>query len=177
MSENKVDPLLDWDGFFKELQTESPRAAVIIACAFLDAQMRTLLTNSLIDEQKVVEGLLDSELSSFNSRIKIAYCMGLISKSVFDDLDTIRKIRNKFAHKMHGYSFDEPEIVGWCSSLKLAKMVAEATSYPRAQGDLFILGVTLLASHLGMKIVETGKLKKKTPKNPVLAQVVNVGSK
>ena len=174
MSENKVNPLTDWDGFFEELQSESPRAAVIIASAFLDAQLRAILSNSFIDNKKVVEELLDSDLSTFSSRTKTAYCMGLISESMFHDLNIIRKIRNKFAHKMHGYSFDEPEIVSWCNSMKLAKMISNVSSMPKSHGNLFVLGVTQLAMQLGMKIIETGKSKKSAPKNPELSQVVKV---
>ncbi len=174
MGENKVNPLIDWDGFFKELQYESPRAAVIIACAFLDAQLRAILLNSFVDK-KTSEELLESDISSFSSRIKTAYCMGLISESMFHDLNIIRKIRNKFAHQMHGYSFDEPEIVRWCNSLELAKMITDVTSIPKSHGTHFVLGVTQLATLLGMKIIETEKSKKSSPKNPELAQVVKVG--
>lgn len=126
----------------------------------MDAQLRAILTNSFIDDKKAIEELLDSDLSTFSSRTKTAYCMGLISESMFHDLNIIRKIRNKFAHKMHGYSFDEPEIVDWCNSLKLAKMISEASSMPKSHGNLFVLGVTQLAMWLGMKIVETEKSKK-----------------
>jgi mannitol operon repressor len=119
MSDNKVNPLTDWDGFFEEIQNESPRATVIIASAFLDAQLRALLLNSFVDDKKAREELLDSDLSTFNSRIKAAYCMGLISKSMFHNPNVIRKIRNKFAHEMHGYTFGEPEIIRCCNSLEI----------------------------------------------------------
>jgi DNA-binding MltR family transcriptional regulator len=174
MSKNKVDPLTDWNGFFKEIQNESPRAAVIIASAFLDAQLRAILLNSFVDDKKVSEELLDSDLSTFSSRIKTAYCMGLISETLYHDLNIVRKIRNKFAHQMHGYTFDEPEIVSWCNSLKLARMITEVSSIPKSHGSHFVLGVTQLASWLGMKIIETEKSKKSSPKNPELSQVVKV---
>jgi DNA-binding MltR family transcriptional regulator len=175
MSKEKVNPLTDWDGFFEEIQNESPRAAVIIATAFLDAQLRTILFNSFIDDKKEVEGFLKSSLQTFKSRTRAAYCLGLISKDIYDDLNTIGEIRNKFAHQMHGYSFDEPEIVNWCKSLKLAKMIADVSSMPKSHGNLFILGVTQLAMWLGMKIIETEKMEKKSaPENPKLTQVVKV---
>jgi len=176
MSKTKIDPLTDWNGFFEELQSESPRAAVIIASAFLDAQLRMLISKSLIDDSKIVDELMESDLATFSARIKVAYCLGLISESLFHDLNIIRKIRNKFAHEMHGYTFDEPEIVAWCNSLKLAKMITDAT--PRVQethGTLFILGVTQLASWIGIKILEIEQTHKVAPKNPKLAQVVIVG--
>jgi DNA-binding MltR family transcriptional regulator len=166
MSETKVDPLTDWDGFFKELQNESPRAAVIIASAFLDAQLRAILLNSFVDGKNVGEELLDSDLFTFSSRIKIAYCLGQINESIYHDLNIIRKIRNKFAHQMHGYTFDEPEIVSWCDSLKLAKMITDVTTIPKSHRNHFVIGVTQLATLLGLKIIETENSKKISPINP-----------
>ena len=105
MNKTKDDSLDDWNQFYEELQNESPRAAVIIAGAFLESQLRDLLSSFLVDDPKVVGELLGSDkkadrpLSTFSSRTKAAYCLGLISRSIYDDLETIRKIRNKFAHK------------------------------------------------------------------------------
>ena len=93
MTNSNNDSLDDWKKFFDELQNESPRAAVIIAGAFLDSQLRDLLSNFLVDDPKVVDEFLGSEknpdrpLSSFSSRIKAAYCLGLISKSIYQDLN------------------------------------------------------------------------------------------
>jgi len=181
MTETKVDPLTDWKGFYEEIQNESARGAVIIASAFLDTQLRNLISKSLIDDPKVVDELLGAEdkpdrpLSSFSSRIKAAYCLGLISKSMYYDLDTIRKIRNKFAHKMHGYTFDEPEIVSWCKSLKLAKMITDAIPhFPNTHGAMFLLGVTQLASWLALKTIEVEQARKSGPRDPETAQAVRV---
>jgi mannitol operon repressor len=105
-------------------------------------------------------------LSSFSSRIKAAYCLGLISHSMYYDLETIRKIRNKFAHKMHGYTFDEPEIVSWCKSLKLAKMLTDAIpDFPNTHRNMFLLGVTQVASRLALRTLEADRNHKSVPKN------------
>jgi DNA-binding MltR family transcriptional regulator len=181
MGEIVVVPLTNWNGFLEEIQNESPRASVIIASAFLDAQLRQLISNFLIDDPKVVDELLGSEdkidrpLSTFSARIKAAYCLGLIGKNIYDDLEAIRKIRNKFAHKMHGYTFDEPEIVSWCKSLKLAKMITDASPhFPDDHGSMFIVGVTQLAMQLGLKIIETREKHLAIPGNPSIGQVVRV---
>jgi len=183
MDKMKDDSLDDWNKFYEELQNESPRAAVIIAGAFLDSQLRDLLSSFLVDDPKVVDEFLGSDknpdrpLSSFSSRIKAAYCLGLISKSIYDDLETIRKIRNKFAHKTHGYTFDEPEIVSWCNSLKLAKMITDVSPHvPKSHGGMFILGVIQLANWLGLKIMETKKIHRTVPKDITMGQVVIVDS-
>jgi DNA-binding MltR family transcriptional regulator len=73
----------------------------IIGATFLEMLLENILREFLIDEEKrVTEELFDGykPLSTFSSKITMAYCLGLIYKSVHDDLHLIRKIRNEFAH-------------------------------------------------------------------------------
>ncbi|MCL4534996.1 MAG: hypothetical protein M1370_07560 [Bacteroidetes bacterium] len=178
MTQMKVDPLTDWKGFYEELQNESARGAVLIAAAFLDAQLRNLLSRSFVKNPKIVKKLLGTgrehaPLSSFSSRIDAAYCLGLISESMYDDLHRIRDIRNNFAHRMHGYSFDDPLIVSWCKSLKLPKMVTDALpEFPNTHRSMFLLGVTQLANWLALKTLEADHIDRSAPKDPSLLQVV-----
>jgi DNA-binding MltR family transcriptional regulator len=161
MTKTIIDPLTDWKGFYEELQKESARGAVIIAGAFLDAQLRNLISKFLIDDKDAVNEFLGTEknhnapLSSFNSRIKAAYCLRLIDKIMYEDLLAINRIRNPFAHKMHGYSFDEPEIISLCNSLKMANMITDAVpDFPNAPGNKFLLCVAQLANWLAIKTLE-----------------------
>ncbi|MFH1195281.1 MAG: MltR family transcriptional regulator [bacterium] len=155
-SDNSID---DMKGFIKNLQEESPRAAVIIAGAYLDEQLRQLILGSFVNKSKGEElvgseSKIDRPLSSFSSRINLAYCLGLIDKRTYDDLNIIRKIRNKFAHKLHHYSWNEPEIVNWCKTLKHSQMITKINpSIRRTHGDLFIIGVVQVASWLGLELV------------------------
>lgn len=101
---------LDYGEFLTEFQHESDRAAAILGGVLLDEHLRVLLKSVLIDDEETLNLLErgeNSPLSSFSARIKGAYCMGLISKDVFDDLETIREIRNRFAHQLHGLSFED----------------------------------------------------------------------
>ena len=43
-----------WKDFFEEFQSESPRAAVIISCAFLDSLLRDLIGSFLVEDAKKV---------------------------------------------------------------------------------------------------------------------------
>ena len=165
MTETPLDPFLDWKGFFNEIQNESERGAVIIAGAFLDAQLRNLLSKSMINDTKYVDKLLGTDndprgyLSSFNSRILAAYCLELISKSMYDDLNLINRIRNPFAHKLHGFSFDDPKIVKWCKSLNITKMQTDVSisQFPQTHRSMFILSVTTLAMRLALKTIEVDR--------------------
>lgn len=155
MTKTRIDPLTDWKGFYEELQKESARGAVIIAGAFLDTQLRNLISKYLIDYKKFVDELLDHSLSSFDSRIKAAYNLELIDETMYHDLIAIKNIRNPFAHKMHGYSFDEPEIISLCNSLKMANMITDAVpDFPNSPGNKFLLCVTSLANWLALKTLE-----------------------
>lgn len=177
----KPAPLSDWKGFYEELQSEKPRAAVIIAAAFMDGWLRQLIANFMVDDAKAVDDLLGAEnnsdcpLSSFSARIKASYCLGLISKDEYDDLNTIRKIRNQFAHRMHDLSFDDEKIVTWCNSLQIPKEIISAlTDFPKSHKTMFLVGVSMLTSRLALRALGAGRYKRTVPKGFELAQVISV---
>jgi DNA-binding MltR family transcriptional regulator len=180
MTKTKIDPLTDWKGFYEELKNESARGAVIIASAFLDAQLRNLISKSLIDDKKSVDELLGTEkthgpLHSFDSRIKAAHCLGLISESMREDLIAIKNIRNPFAHKMHGYSFNEPDIIRLCNSLKSANMITDSIpNFPNSPGNKFLVGVTLLANQLALKTLEVERTHKSVLGDSELGEVIRL---
>lgn len=151
-----------WKDFFEEFQSESPRAAVIISCAFLDSLLRDLIGSFLVDDTKKVDELLGSDdgseapLSSFSARNKTAYCLGLITKKEFDDLNLIRKIRNRFAHRLHGYSFENKEIIDWCNSLQTPIMFKEVLpEVLKSYRDRYVFSVSMLVNQLGLRILST----------------------
>jgi DNA-binding MltR family transcriptional regulator len=99
---------------------ETDRAMALIGAAFLDDALKSMITGFFVDDQKVVESLLGNRrpLSTFSSRINLAYCLGLITKEQFTDLNFIREIRNEFGHTRHPLNFTSQPIVNWCSLLK-----------------------------------------------------------
>jgi hypothetical protein len=151
------NPLEDYEGFFKEIQEESPRSAVIISAAFINAQLRKLLLNSLVCDGKISENFLGRELSHFNSRIKLCYCLGLIEKNIYDDLCLIQRIRNKFAHEMHGYSFDSPEIKEMCHQFDLANNLPVLEKQLKKGENAFLIEISMITMRLGLKIVGSEK--------------------
>lgn len=151
-----------WKEFFEEFQNESPRAAVIISGAFLDSLLRDLICSFMINDIKKVNELLgdvdgsEAPLSSFSARIKTAYCLGLITKKEYDDLNLIRKIRNKFAHRSHGYSFENQEVIDWCNSLETPIVFKNILPDILASyRDRYVFTVSMIVSQLGLRILST----------------------
>ncbi len=182
MTKTKIDPLTDWKGFYEEFQNESERGMVILAGAFLDAQLRNLISKFLIDDKNAVDKLLGTEksygpLNTFDSRIKIAYCLGLISKLMHEDLIAFKNIRNPFAHKMHGYSFDEPDINKFCSKLKLANMMTDAIpDLPNLPREKFLLCVFQLANWIALKTFEIEVTQRSVPSDQKVGQIIRTNN-
>jgi len=171
----------DWELFFNEFQSESPRAAVIISAAFLDSLLHDLLLNFLIDDPKSVDQLIGSEkqsfapLASFGSRISACFCLGFLSKAEYDDLKIIQKIRNKFAHKLHGFSFDQDELV--VLSNKLTTPLDENGVIP-PQVDTpekrYIFTVSYLLMQISLRVLEAGTEKRKIRNEVKVGQILKV---
>jgi len=74
----------------------------------LDEQLRALLEAFLVDDAAKLEKLFEgptAPLGSFAGRILMAYGCGFIASSELRDFGLIKKIRNEFAHDLHGVSF------------------------------------------------------------------------
>ncbi len=76
---------------FQEEKNE--RAAAIVGAAFLDTILEHILIAFLIDDEREVPKLLGIErpLAPYGSRTTLAYCLGLIPKTIRDDLRIIGK--------------------------------------------------------------------------------------
>lgn len=94
-----------------------PDASVaLLAAALLDHGLTDALTAKLpnvgTDEQR--HGLFEAEgapLSSFAAKIRMANAMGVLPDPLVEDFQTVRKVRNAFAHAPKPITFDTPEIV------------------------------------------------------------------
>ncbi|MGD9657693.1 MAG: transcriptional regulator [Methylocystis sp.] len=81
---------------------------------------------------KLVEGF-NAPLGTFSTRTAAAYSLGLISNEEFKECETLRRIRNRFAHDVHT-SFDTQDIRDLCKNLtKAAKSYGDVTVDARGQ--------------------------------------------
>lgn len=91
-----------------EIESASPRATAIVAASFVEDHLRRLLLSRLVDDAKAIERALGSNgpLGTFSAKINFGYLMGIYTAAACREMDTIRGIRNDFAHEMNISSFD-----------------------------------------------------------------------
>lgn len=105
--------------FRQVLIEESDRGCALMAVAFIDELLIELLKAYFIEDEALTKRLLSSSgsLSSFSSRIDMAYALGLMSKNIVHDLNILRKIRNDFAHVSKPLTFEEDGLRSRCFAL------------------------------------------------------------
>jgi DNA-binding MltR family transcriptional regulator len=174
----------DWELFFNELQEESERSAAVIAGAFLEALLGDLLKAFMVQDKSTVVSLIGDErnssrsLSGFGSRILACYCLGLISKQEFEDLKTIQSIRNRFAHELQGYSFDNPQVAKLCAQLKIPEEIYRVSKrLPVDHRSRYLLCVSLLVQQIGLRILATAKTPRVSPQGFSIGQYVEAKAK
>lgn len=117
----------------KEIENQSDRAIAIVSASILDVQLRNILLEYMIKEKDINKDLFEgnSPLSTFSSKIKACYYLGLISEDEYKNIDTIRKIRNDFAHQLINISFDNNQsIKDRCRNLYIPKNMYIPKSFP-----------------------------------------------
>ena len=111
---------LEWREVIQELQAESDRGAALMGAAYLDTALKSLLEASLAGGSIVADKLLNDQpnapLGTFSSRIAMAYGLGHIGPNYYRALESIREIRNAFAHFRRSLTFEDPQIRAWIES-------------------------------------------------------------
>ena len=103
----------EWASFFAELGRESERATAILAAAWIDHLLERRLAQVFLHGNAEARAQLfgaNGPFATFASKITAAFCAGWLDADVHHDLHVIRKIRNSFAHQIHGLSMESPPI-------------------------------------------------------------------
>ena len=163
--------------WFDEFQNETDRGAALLGAAFADAVLETTLRAFFVDDEEQADFLLNvtQPLGGFGSRIRLAYCLGLITKSQFSDLLNIAKIRNEFAHRIHSLDFSSPEITALCANLLTPRDEVGANSTNMTSRDLFICAVVLVCSWIRIRQlgIPDRKERRSVPEKPRLATLIS----
>lgn len=119
----------DYNQLVSHYQKEADSSVAILASSFLDNCLEQCIREKLADDDvknKLFQGY--GPLATFSAKIDIALLLGLIPIKIHKDLNTIRRIRNLFAHKPEPTSFDAGQM------RDLASNLLPAIGIPRSDG-------------------------------------------
>lgn len=90
---------------------ESGRGALLIATTYVEEYLTKLIENvvpkTISQNHKDRIFKYPGHLSSFASKIELAYVFRLITKDIYDCLNALRKLRNNAAHKIDNFELHE----------------------------------------------------------------------
>src|SRR5690554_5636874 len=122
-----------WQTIYEDMianaNRESDRGCSLILSANLDNRLRDLLESYFVAQSSeklnsIFQG--NGCLSTFSSRITIAFSVGLLGDDERHDLDIIRAIRNDFAHNESCINFLNSQVSDRCNSFRLYQnMIAD----------------------------------------------------
>lgn len=98
------------------LAEESDRAAAVLAAAYFEKWLRKKIIGrfeGFQERQKLIKRLLPN----FASKINIGYLLGLYDRKIWEGLNTVRAIRNEFAHCAEPIKFNDNKIANLCQKL------------------------------------------------------------
>jgi hypothetical protein len=122
----------DLEDYLEIFQDETDRACAVLGAAHLDYLLAKAIEAHLPRGTEMSDELLfkpEAPIGTFSSRISMAFALDIISRETKEYLNTIRRIRNGFAHKMEIHSFGEDQsIIDRCNNLHIS--IKQAESYP-----------------------------------------------
>ena len=98
---------------FRKLVEETDTGIAIVSAAYIDDCLKNLFSLHIDkSSRKIFDEIFDfnGPLGTLSSRINLAFGLSFISKETHQSLNSIRKIRNEFAHSPYGVSFNTEEI-------------------------------------------------------------------
>jgi hypothetical protein len=128
-----------------ELEEQTDRGAAIIAAALLEHHLGEAIRTRLTPLNSAMrDNLFGSRgsLGGFQAKIDMGFALGLYTKDAHHDLDSIRKIRNRFAHTPVALDFHDREIEKLALSLMQHGMADRQD--PRDRFMVTYLGLAVL---------------------------------
>lgn len=97
------------------------RGVVLMATAHVEQLLEDTIICRMTDEfvdgewrGRVFGGEQRGAIDGFSGKIVIAFALGLITERVREDLQTLRRLRNVFAHSPRPIDFSHPEVIAVC---------------------------------------------------------------
>jgi uncharacterized protein DUF4145 len=123
---------------FEALQRASDRSLAIVAAAMVEDALESLLTEGWHRRRgRDLRGhKLTGPTGTFAQKTKDCFALGLIGPKTRDRLDSIREIRNAFAHASLHITFRTQEVIDVCRLLRETRSKSPRRLYWDATWDL-----------------------------------------
>lgn len=92
------------------LLEENDHVLATIGAATLERELDLLIEGFMVPDKREVRILLDRQQGNLGAKIRLAYCLGLITTLIRDDLRRVQAIRNEFAHSLLPVGFESVNI-------------------------------------------------------------------
>lgn len=124
--------MTSWKAIEHALNTDSPRAAALLAVAHLDMWLEDDIHSKFVAYARAKDERLfgpGAPLSSTEAKVHLCYSMGMFGDITRDDLIKICNIRNIFAHSPFPATFEFQTIKNLCFELKAIKTYEDRKIY------------------------------------------------
>lgn len=145
----REEDIKDFSAFLHEFQSETDRGAALVGAALIDQRLSDTLRSFFVVAKTAGE-LLDggtAPLGTLSARIKTCHALGLIDTHELGECDLIRKVRNGFAHSVHGTTFADPRIAALCDRLQ-SDLPGGREAFKENPRGMFINSVVLTVMRL-----------------------------
>jgi hypothetical protein len=129
-----------------EIKKETDRGAAILAATIIDNILENLITARLIESPKSRTALFEhpnAPLHNLYAKIELGFALGLFTSERRKSLHLIRRVRNKFAHRVDAAYFDFPEIATIVEN-GVPQKVKEYTTMSARQKFLFTCNTLII---------------------------------
>ena len=105
--------------FESNLGKETDRGCALVCVSFLETELGALLRGVFVDCEEVTDKLFGPHgpLSTFSSRVEVAFSLGLLTNDSYRTIGLIRRIRNDFAHDYKERSFADHDVAQRCTEI------------------------------------------------------------
>jgi DNA-binding MltR family transcriptional regulator len=122
----------------------------IVGAAWLDLVLLDAISRQLPrGDVGATKALFEGPLQAFGARIHLGYSLNVYGDGIYQDLATIKEIRNAFAHSAEAMAFDDDdvaELVGTMNSPKKVKYQGQPE--PVTPRERYVRAVEIVADLL-----------------------------
>lgn len=143
-----------------EVEAGSHRATAIVAASFVDDHLTRLLQWRLVQDEPLQEKMFapSAAIGDFSTKINLGYLIGFYTKAAWQELDTIRRIRNGFAHELHINSFNIQSIKDRCANLvlweRLKMKIRKSADFDNSKKLIILIGESVDNGEQEMPLVD-----------------------